>query len=68
MDLSFADQALAARYLAGPDGDSLTKDVHILPHELDEDVARLKLQSMGISIDTPTAEQIAYLQSWEMGT
>ena len=68
MDLSFADQAFAARYVAGPQGAELTKDVHGLPYDLDEDVARLKLQSIGITIDTPTAEQVAYLQSWEMGT
>ena len=68
MDLSFADQALAARYVAGPDGDSLARDVHTFPRDLDEDVARLKLQSVGVAIDTPTAEQVAYLRSWEMGT
>ena len=68
MDLSFADQALAARYVAGPDGDDLSPNVHTLPHDIDEDVARLKLQSVGISIDTPTSEQVAYLRSWEMGT
>ena len=68
MDLSFADQALSARYLAGPDGAGLANDVHMLPRELDADVARLKLRSVGIDIDTPTAEQLAYLQSWEMGT
>ena len=68
MDLSFADQALAARYVAGPDGDGLARDVHTFPRDLDEDVARLKLQSVGVAIDTPTAEQVAYLRSWEMGT
>ncbi len=68
MDLSFADQALAARYVAGPDGDGLSRSVHTLPHDIDEDVARLKLHSVGISIDTPTPEQVAYLRSWEMGT
>ena len=68
MDLSFADQALAARYAAGPDGDGLALGVHTMPRDIDEDVARLKLQSVGVSIDTPTAEQEAYLKSWEMGT
>jgi adenosylhomocysteinase len=68
MDLSFADQALAARYVASAEGAALSKDVHVLPHDLDEDVARIKLESIGVSIDTPTAEQLAYLQSWEMGT
>lgn len=68
MDLSFADQALAAEYLAITDPATLGKDVHNLPHELDAEVARLKLQSVGISIDTPTPEQEEYLSSWEIGT
>ncbi len=68
MDLSFADQALAAEHLAAAPRGSLSNDVHTLPHHLDVEVARLKLQSVGIEIDTPTVEQTAYLGSWEMGT
>jgi adenosylhomocysteinase len=68
MDLSFADQALAAEYVTKTDPSTLTKDVHVLPRDLDAEVARLKLLSVGIEIDTPTAEQEAYLHSWEMGT
>ena len=68
MDLSFADQALAAEYLSGGEGADLSNDVHTLPRELDSEVARLKLHSVGISIDSPTEEQTKYLGSWEMGT
>jgi adenosylhomocysteinase len=68
MDLSFADQALASEYLATVDLATLGKDVHILPRDIDVEVARLKLESIGIAIDTPTAEQEKYLSSWEMGT
>ena len=68
MDLSFADQALAAEYLSGSEGADLSNDVHTLPRELDSEVARLKLRSVGITIDTPTEEQTKYLGSWEMGT
>ena len=68
MDLSFADQAFAAEYLAGSEPGALSNDVHVLPRDLDTEVARLKLLSVGIEIDTPSAEQTAYLGSWEMGT
>ena len=68
MDLSFADQAFAAEYLAGSEPGALSNDVHVLPRDLDSEVARLKLLSVGIEIDTPSAEQTAYLGSWEMGT
>jgi len=67
MDLSFADQALAVRYLAEK-GRRLEPGVHLLPRELDWEVARLKLQTMGVSIDTLTEEQERYLASWEEGT
>ena len=67
MDMSFANQALAAEYLAtaGPD---LEAGVHTLPAEMDREIARLKLQAMGIDIDTLTAEQQKYLSSWDEGT
>ncbi|MFB3098949.1 MAG: adenosylhomocysteinase, partial [Acidimicrobiia bacterium] len=67
MDMSFADQALAAEWLVNQ-GDQLSADVHILPREIDEEVARLKLESMGASLETLTSEQEQYLSSWETGT
>ena len=67
MDMSFADQALAAEYLAKHAAE-LTPGVYALPKELDREVGRLKLASMGIQIDTLTAEQQRYLESWEAGT
>jgi adenosylhomocysteinase len=67
MDMSFADQALAAEWLV-VNGAELAPDVYTLPRELDEEVARLKLESMGASLDTLTAEQERYLASWEEGT
>ncbi len=67
MDMSFADQALAAEWLVNQ-GDGLSSDVHILPREIDEEVARLKLESMGASLETLTSEQEQYLSSWETGT
>ena len=67
MDMSFADQALAAEWLVDGGGD-LPPDVYTLPRELDEDVARLKLASMGASLETLTEEQARYLESWEEGT
>ncbi len=67
MDMSFANQALAAEYLVGQ-GRGLDNRVHRLPQELDESIARLKLASMDLSIDTLTPEQEAYLASWREGT
>ena len=67
MDMSFADQALAAEWLVNQ-GDGLSSDVHILPREIDEEVARLKLESMGASLEILTSEQEQYLSSWETGT
>ena len=67
MDMSFADQALAAEWLTAV-GSDLKPDVYVLPHELDESVARLKLESMGASLETLTEEQARYLESWEEGT
>ena len=66
MDLSFADQALAAEYLSKTPPS--TPEVHDLPYDLDSEVARLKLESVGIQIDTPTEEQKKYLSSWDIGT
>jgi len=67
MDMSFANQALSALYLSRK-GKTLTKTVHGVPREIDEQIARLKLRSMGIRIDRLTAEQKKYLAAWEEGT
>ncbi len=67
MDMSFANQALCVEYLAKKRG-TLEPGVYTVPREIDEEVARLKLGSMGIAIDTLTQEQERYLHSWEMGT
>ncbi len=67
MDMSFANQALAAEYLV-KEGSKLEKKVYRVPEEIDMEVARLKLQGMGIDIDTLTPEQVKYLESWEFGT
>ncbi len=67
MDMSFANQALAAELLARQ-GVSMTKAVHRLPEAVDQEIARLKLQSMGVAIDTLTSEQVEYLASWDAGT
>ena len=67
MDMSFANQALSAEYLVQK-GKTLKKEVYPVPADIDEMIARLKLKSMGIRIDTLTAEQKEYLASWEAGT
>jgi len=67
MDMSFANQALSAEYLVQK-GRGLKKEVYPVPADIDEMIARLKLKSMGIRIDTLTAEQKEYLASWEAGT
>jgi adenosylhomocysteinase len=67
MDMSFANQALACEYLA-QHGKSLPKDVFPVPAEIDKEIARLKLEAMGIRIDVLTEEQKKYLASWEEGT
>ncbi|MGB9767186.1 MAG: adenosylhomocysteinase [Sulfurihydrogenibium sp.] len=67
MDMSFANQALSAEYVY-KNADKLQKTVYKVPDELDFEVARLKLQAMGVQIDTLTPEQIEYLSSWEHGT
>jgi adenosylhomocysteinase len=67
MDMSFANQALAAEHVVRH-AKQLGKDVHRIPRELDAEIARLKLAAMGVAIDTLTPEQQKYLTSWEMGT
>ena len=67
MDMSFANQALCLEYMVKNRG-SLEVKVHPVPEAIDKQVARLKLQSMGITIDSLTPEQKRYLTSWELGT
>ena len=67
MDMSFAGQAMAAKYLRDNQG-KLANKVHRVPEEVDQDIARIKLDSLGIHIDTLTEEQVKYLNSWEEGT
>jgi adenosylhomocysteinase len=67
MDMSFANQALSVEYIA-KNRDNLEVRVYDVPESIDETVAQLKLEAFGIEIDTLTAEQEKYLNSWEMGT
>lgn len=67
MDMSFANQALSAEYMA-KNADKLEKKVYSVPTEIDNEIARLKLEAMGVNIDKLTDEQLHYLSSWEEGT
>jgi len=67
MDMSFANQALACEYLAKNKG-QLEPGLHSIPRAVDQEIARLKLQAMGIAIDTLTPDQIEYMNSWTSGT
>jgi len=67
MDMSFANQALSAEYMV-KNAKTLEKRVYSVPTEIDNEIARLKLQAMGIDIDILTDEQLKYLNSWEEGT
>jgi adenosylhomocysteinase len=67
MDMSFANQALGAEYMV-KQGKALKNQVYVVPEEIDREIARLKLESTGVTIDTLTAEQKKYLASWEQGT
>lgn len=67
MDMSFANQALSAHFLAKK-GKSLEIEVYPVPRDIDEEIASLKLKSIGVEIDELTPEQKNYLESWEMGT
>jgi adenosylhomocysteinase len=67
MDMSFANQALAAEYMA-KNAKTLEKKVYSVPLDIDNEIARLKLASMGVKIDVLTDEQLHYLNSWEEGT
>jgi len=67
MDMSFANQALAAEYLVKNHA-SLEHTVYSVPEKIDTEIARLKLAAMGVKIDVLTPEQEAYLNEWRMGT
>jgi adenosylhomocysteinase len=67
MDMSFANQALSAEFMAKR-GRTLERKVYVVPREIDLEIARLKLASMGVEIDVLTREQEAYLASWRHGT
>jgi len=67
MDMSFANQALSLEYMI-KHNEQLTQKVYGVPEEIDREIARLKLNAMGVEVDVLTGEQIAYLNSWEEGT
>ena len=67
MDMSFANQALSAEFIL-KHAKTLEKTVYAVPEDIDREIARLKLEAMGVTIDVLTEEQKAYLASWEMGT
>jgi len=67
MDMSFANQALAAEYMV-KNADKLEKKVYSVPAEIDAEIAKIKLEAMGVGIDVLTEEQVKYLNSWEEGT
>jgi adenosylhomocysteinase len=67
MDMSFANQALCAEYILR-EANALKPSVHLVPEDIDNEIACLKLASLGVSIDVLTPEQEEYLRSWQMGT
>jgi adenosylhomocysteinase len=67
MDMSFANQALGVEYIT-KNRNKLTTGVHPIPEKIDKEIARLKLRSMGVRIDTLTPAQKRYLAEWQMGT
>ncbi len=67
MDMSFANQALAAEWVLAQKG-ALEPKVYLVPKDIDAEIARLKLETMGIEIDVLTPEQVEYLSSWTVGT
>lgn len=67
MDMSFANQALCAEYMV-QHASELPADCFVVPEEIDNEIARVKLETLGVQIDTLTPEQEAYLNSWNMGT
>jgi adenosylhomocysteinase len=67
MDMSFANQALSAEFIV-ENAASLERKVYDVPEEIDREIARLKLETMAVDIDTLTEEQEKYLASWDEGT
>jgi len=67
MDMSFANQALSVEYLAKNEG-KLEAGIHLLPEEVDLEIARLKLVAMRITLDQQTPDQLEYQNSWQTGT
>jgi adenosylhomocysteinase len=67
MDMSFANQALSAEYMV-KNASELKPGVYAVPKDIDEGIAALKLETMGVRIDTLTDEQCRYLASWQEGT
>lgn len=67
MDMSFANQALGAEYIVR-NHETMANSVHVIPEEVDREIARLKLEAMGIQFDTLTEEQVTYLNQWQEGT
>jgi adenosylhomocysteinase len=67
MDMSFANQALALEHLVKNKGE-LKAGVHTLPESVDQEIATLKLKSLGLSIDKLTPEMSEYMASWKSGT
>jgi adenosylhomocysteinase len=67
MDMSFANQALSAEYVVN-NAASLERKVYPVPDEIDDEIARLKLDTLGIKIDRLSDEQAKYLASWDEGT
>jgi adenosylhomocysteinase len=67
MDMSFANQALGAEYML-KNAKNMTPNVYSLPEDIDKEIARLKLEAMGVKIDKLTSEQEHYLSQWEEGT
>lgn len=67
MDMSFANQALSAEYMVR-NAEKLPKNVITVPEDIDREIARLKLEAMGVMVDVLTPEQQSYLNSWEEGT
>ena len=67
MDMSFANQALSAEFVVG-NATSLERKVYAVPEEIDQQIARLKLETMDVAIDKLTEEQAKYLASWDEGT
>jgi len=67
MDMSFANQSLSAEFMVQHHKE-LEKKVYVVPKEIDDEIARVKLGTMAVACDTLTDEQAAYLASWDQGT